>query len=119
MDTAGGEIDPAPLRLDRSADGDGRVCLAVAGELDISNLDRLREAVDAILARPHLTALVLDFSPLDFIDSSGVQVLTGAKRTADSRGVGFWVINAHGKVLRVLSILGLDQVLFATEQPEP
>jgi anti-sigma B factor antagonist len=116
MDSAGNEIGAAPLELDRSNDGYGRVCLAVTGEVDISNLDRLREAVAAVLAEPHVTGLLLDLTPLDFIDSSGVQVLMLAKQVADRRGIGFALINAHGEVRRVLAILGVDRILAATEQ---
>ncbi|GII25812.1 STAS domain-containing protein [Planosporangium mesophilum] len=118
MDTSGHEIGPAPLQIDRSSDGHGRVCLAVAGELDISNLDRLRHAVDGVLAEPGVTALVLDLRPLQFIDSSGVQVLMRGRRTAAGRGIDFGILNAHGKVLRVLSVLGVHDVLSITEQPE-
>jgi anti-anti-sigma factor len=119
MDTAGNEIGPAPLQLDRSNDGQGRVCLVATGEVDISNLDRLRDAVTAILAEPHVIGLMLDFAALDFIDSSGVEVLMTAKHLADHRGVDFSLINAHGKVQRVLAILGVDKVLAPTEQRRP
>jgi anti-sigma B factor antagonist len=119
VDSAGNEIGPAPLELDRSNDGYGRVRLAVAGEIDISNLDRLREAVTAILAEPHVTGLLLDFTSLDFIDSSGVAVLMRAKQAADHRGIGFALIKAHGKVQRVLAILGVDKILMPTEQRRP
>ncbi|MCW2643667.1 MAG: hypothetical protein JWP76_5973 [Dactylosporangium sp.] len=119
MDTGGNEIGSAPLELERSNDGYARVRLAVAGEIDISNLDRLREVVTAILAEPHLTGLLLDFAALDFIDSSGVEVLMQAKQLADRRGTGFALINAHGKVQRVLAILGVDKVLAPTEQRRP
>jgi anti-sigma B factor antagonist len=119
MDAAGNEIGPAPLALDRSTDGYGRVCLTVSGEIDISNLARLHEAVSAILAEPHVTGLLLDFAGLDFIDSSGVEVLMRGKRAADRRGIGFGLLNAHGKVQRVLAILGVDKVLAPTEQHRP
>jgi anti-anti-sigma factor len=119
MDIDGHEIGPAPLEFDRSGDGCGRVCLTVAGELDISNLERLREAVTGILAEPGTSALVLDFDPLDFIDSSGVQILIWAKRIADSRGIGLRVTNTHGRVHRVLTILGVHEVLTAAAQPRP
>jgi hypothetical protein len=39
MDTAGNQIGPAPLTLDRSVDVHGQVHLRVAGELDSSNVD--------------------------------------------------------------------------------
>ncbi|MGC9668293.1 STAS domain-containing protein [Planosporangium sp. 12N6] len=116
METAGHEIGPAPLELGRSSDGPGRVCLAVTGELDISNLDRLRDAFTAILAQPQTVALVVDFGQLEFIDSSGVQVLMRARQDADRRGTVFRVVNAHGKVLRVLTILGVHEILSATDE---
>jgi anti-sigma B factor antagonist len=111
MDTAGVGIESARLELDRSDDGNDGVRLAAAGEVDISNLDRLRETISGILAEPGVTSLVLDLGPLDFIDSAGVQVLLSAKRTAESRRVTFSVVNAHGKVLRVLTILNLHDFL--------
>jgi anti-sigma B factor antagonist len=99
------------LELDRADDGHGQVCLSAAGEVDISNLERLREVITGILAEPGLTGLVLDLAPLDFIDSSGVQVLLAAKRAADGRGIAFSLAGAHGKVLRVLTILNLHEFL--------
>jgi anti-anti-sigma factor len=119
MDATANEIGPAPLELERSDEGHGRACLAVAGEIDISNLDRLREAIFAILAEPQVTGLTLDFGALDFIDSSGVEILMQAKQMADRRGVGFCLVNAHGKVQRVLAILGVDKVLAPTEEHRP
>jgi anti-sigma B factor antagonist len=115
MDTAGVGVEPARLELHRSAEGDGRVRLAAAGEVDISNLDGLRQTITGILAEPGLTSLVLDLQPLDFIDSAGVQVLLRAKRIADGRRVAFSVANAHGKVLRVLTILNLHDFLSSTD----
>jgi anti-sigma B factor antagonist len=116
MGAAGNEIGPAPLELDRSTDGFGRVCLTVAGEIDISNLDRLRDAVSAILAEPDIAWLALDFTPLEFIDSSGVAVLVQAKQAAERRGIEFCVLNAHGKVQRVLAIIGVDKVLSPNDE---
>jgi anti-anti-sigma factor len=117
MDTTGVGIEPARLELDRSDDGYGQARLVATGEVDISNLDRLREEISDVLAEPGLTGLVLDLGLLDFIDSSGVQVLLSGKRTADGRGVAFSVANAHGKVLRVLTILNLHHILAPAEQP--
>lgn len=119
MDALGNEVGPAPLELERSSDGHGRVCLAVAGEVDISNLDRLHQTILAILAEPSVSTLTLDFQGLDFIDSSGVEIVMKAKQLADTSGVGLYLVNAHGKVLRVLSILGIDKVLAPSEEPRP
>lgn len=114
MGAAEVEFEPARLELDRADESTGRVRLTAAGEVDISNLERLRAAITAILAEPGLRSLVVDVAPLEFIDSAGVQVLLSGKRTADDHGIAFRVDNAHGKVLRVLTILNLDRLLAPT-----
>jgi anti-sigma B factor antagonist len=111
MDTAGVGLEPAHLALDRSEEGPGRVRLTATGEIDISNLERLRSTITGVLAEPGLVGLTLDLAPLEFIDSAGVQVLLSAKRAADDGGIAFSVANAHGKVLRVLTILNLHDFL--------
>jgi anti-sigma B factor antagonist len=119
MDTADNQVGPGTLGLDRSTDGHGQICLVVTGQIDISNVDRLREALTGILAEPDLTELVLDFGALEFIDSSGVGALVRAKQEADSRGANVTVTNAHGPVERVLTVLGVDEFLTPTHQDEP
>jgi anti-sigma B factor antagonist len=113
MDTPGLGIAPASLDLVRSDDGHGNARLVTTGEVDISNLERLRETVAAILAEPGTTSLVIDVQPLDFIDSTGIQVLLSAMRTAERRGITFSVANAHGKVLRIMTVLNLYDLLSA------
>jgi anti-anti-sigma factor len=97
--------------MERSATSLGQVCLAIAGEIDLSNVERLRETVNAILGTPGVAELVLDLGPLDFIDSLGVRTLVEAKGLADGQRIGFSVVNARDKVLRVLTILGVDRAL--------
>ena len=63
--------------------------IAVAGEVDISNADKLRTAVDMALEQP-CEAIALDLSEVPYIDSTGIGVLVGA---------------AH----RVVQLLGVDQ----------
>ncbi|GAA1799625.1 STAS domain-containing protein [Planosporangium flavigriseum] len=75
------------------------------------NLEQLRAAITGILAESGVTDLVVDLESLDFIDSTGVQVLLGAKQTAADRGVGFSANNAQGTVLRILMLLNLHEFL--------
>jgi stage II sporulation protein AA (anti-sigma F factor antagonist) len=100
-------LGPAPLRIERSDTGPGRVCLAMAGEVDLSNVERMRAVVTGILHEPGTAELLLDLDQLDFIDSLGVQAMIEARRLADTRQIRFFSINAQGKVLRVLTVLGV------------
>jgi anti-anti-sigma factor len=97
--------------LTRSNASDGTVCLAAAGEIDICNVDRLRTTIDSIISEPMTRRLTLDFADLDYIDSMGVSVLIAGLRMGQQNGTAFTVVNPRGEVLRVLKILGLDQVL--------
>jgi anti-sigma B factor antagonist len=109
-------VGPAPLTLTRTDITAGQVRLAIAGEADMSNVDQLRDAVTGILDLPGVTELVLDLEPLEFIDSAGVRALLTAKSLADEQRVRFSVLNARGSVLRVLTIVGMYEVLSADDR---
>ena len=92
-------------------------CLGLSGELDLSRallLDRELRTVEA--ARP--TALVLDLSDLEFIDSSGVARLLAARRRAERGGWRLVVIQGGPAVRRVLTMTALDQSFELVEDPE-
>jgi anti-sigma B factor antagonist len=114
MDSKG--VSPAPLTLTRTDTGAGKVRLDVAGEADVSNVDRLRDAVTEIIHLPGATELVLDLERLDFIDSLGARALMMAKNLAERQQVRFSVINARGSVLRVLTVLGMYELLSADDR---
>ena len=84
--------------------------LTISGEVDMSNVDLLRERLATIL-QPGTRNVVFDLGGLEFIDSSGLAVLVdvanhvgGAKLRAPSRLV--W---------RVVDVTGLGELL-PTEQ---
>jgi anti-sigma B factor antagonist len=100
-----------PLALTRSSTSYGAVCLAASGEIDICNVDRLRTTIVNIINEPATQRLTLDFADLDYIDSMGVSTLITGMRLSQRNGTAFSVVSPRGEVLRVLKILGLDQVL--------
>lgn len=104
-------VGSAPLSVTRSVTERGDDCLALAGELDMSNLHRLRDALFGLLDEPGVTAVVVDLTSLDFMDSMGVQALLQAKRLARSRQIRLSVINARGRALRVLTVIGVHDLL--------
>jgi anti-sigma B factor antagonist len=100
-----------PLALTRSGTSHGTVRLVASGEIDIYNVDRLRSTIESIINEPATERLTLDFAGLDYIDSTGVSALITGMRRSQQNGTAFSVVNPRGEVLRVLKILGLDQVL--------
>lgn len=111
MATGGSWIGPAPLSVIRSVTDQGDHHLALTGELDMSNLHLVREALLGILDEPGVTGVTVDLAALEFMDSMGVQVLLQARRRAMSRQIRLAVINARGRTLRVLTIIGVHDLL--------
>lgn len=84
-----------------------RYLIAIAGEIDISNADALRDRIDLALEQP-TAKVTLDFAGVSYIDSTGIGVLVGAAHHATEREKGFEVVNAQPNVMRVAQLLGVD-----------
>jgi anti-sigma B factor antagonist len=110
-------MGPAPLSLDRAGTDLGHELLTVAGELDLSNVQGLKDAFTEILTEPGITGLEVDLRLLEFVDSLGIQALLDARRHAISRRIPFSVVNARGTVLRVLTVAGVHDLLVDGHRP--
>lgn len=82
--------------------------ISVTGEIDISNADKLRNAIDLALEQPTERA-ELDFSQVAYIDSTGIGVLVGAAHHASEHGRGLAITGAQPNVVRVAQLLGVDK----------
>lgn len=85
-----------------------RYVLSVAGEIDISNADKLRNAIDLALEQP-TERVELDFAQVDYIDSTGIGVLVGAAHHAEEHSKGLSISQAQPNVVRVVQLLGVDK----------
>jgi anti-anti-sigma factor len=95
----------APLAIDISRQN-GAVVVAVSGELDISNVDRLERELDVALVTP-TPRLVFDLGALRFLDSSGIGLLV---RTTSK--VGAIEVRRPSEIVRqVIQYMGLSEVL--------
>jgi anti-anti-sigma factor len=87
-----------------------RSVLRLQGELDVSNRDRLRHAINSALRR-HPAILVMDLSGLNFTDCAGLSVLVWAHRLLARRGHQLVITGAKPIVRRLLHLAGLDTYL--------
>ena len=88
----------------------GEVVIArLTGELDIAGAQRIGDQISEGVSAA-ARALVVDFSALDFIDSSGIAMLFGLARRLGSRRQELRVVAPPGEpVLRVLQIVEFDR----------
>lgn len=86
--------------------------LAVEGELDISTVRGVREAVAAVLAAPP-PKVYLDLTPCTFIDSRGCRELVAAVKACNVAGLGVELVvppaNCH--VRRVVDLVQLGMLV--------
>jgi anti-sigma B factor antagonist len=94
-----------------SEPGAGVLELKLTGEVDIATVQPLRDATRTAAASGSYHCLLFDLSGLGFIDSSGLHALAEANRAMVARGGETKVICAHGGLLKIFELTGLDRVL--------
>lgn len=77
------------------------------GELDHHNAERIREALDALIADPAINELVLDMSGVQFMDSSGLGVILGRYRVLSQRGGRLLLSAVPVSIDRIFRMSGL------------
>lgn len=85
-----------------------------AGELDHHTAELLREPLDRCLD-DGITKLVVDCSRLEFCDSTGLNVLLGARLRAEAADGGVHLAGMLPAVARVFEITGADAVFTVHE----
>ena len=85
------------------------VVVQLGGEFDFHTAPRLRDALPG-LALVTGQCLVLDLGGLTFCDSSGISMLIGARHHALAAGAGIALSAVPARVLRIFTVVGLDQV---------
>jgi anti-sigma B factor antagonist len=81
----------------------GRVCLSLAGELDISGVDLLEAWIDHVCGRG-FQQVILDLSGLAFTDMAGARGLAAACQRLRQHCGWVSVAGAVGQVQRVLDL---------------
>ena len=97
---------PVPFDCEVSYREDGAVVTA-AGELDLATAPVLLSAVRQQLSLP-VDVIVVDFSAVSFLDSSGVQALVTLRREAKERSKRFAVEALQSQPRKVLKVLNLE-----------
>ncbi|MFI2034481.1 STAS domain-containing protein [Streptomyces bottropensis] len=102
-----GAARPGQLSIDHTAIGDIQL-LTLRGEIDHSNRDQLRQT---LLPGKAATRTVLDLSGVTFLDSSGINTLLVAHQSMSDAQGWLRIAGARDPVLRVLRLVGLDQLI--------
>jgi anti-sigma B factor antagonist len=89
----------------------GSLTICIAGELDPSTADQVRDEVTERVAEHDVEELLLDLSGVTFMDSAGVRVIVELHHEQRRRSRRVWLVNIADPSRRVLEISGLTAEL--------
>jgi anti-anti-sigma factor len=84
--------------------------MQLKGEVDISTFGVLRNSLDEVVRRGDMKALLINLSEVDYIDSTGIWVLTEANKKCVKLGIKFRLINVSPPVQKIFGLLLLEKV---------
>jgi anti-sigma B factor antagonist len=114
MDEGGGV--PGHLRVHGRID-DGIAHLRLAGEVDLASAQAVRQVVGEALDEG-VREVVIDLTPVTFLDSTGLSVLLHAARDASRRGAAVRSLSAPGAEARLVIELAGVSSLLGLEEPD-
>ena len=98
---------------------EGCLRILLKGEIDHHTAKDICKICDLhiINERPH--TVLLDFSFVTFMDSSGLAVVVGRKRTCGKTGAKIYIVNISGHPEKILRMAGADKLIeFAEDSDE-
>ena len=95
------------MKINKSLEGN-TLTLALEGRLDTTTAPELEQVLKAELDR--VDALVLDFSGLEYISSTGLRVLLSAHKAMAKKG-GMKVTHVSEMVMEVFEVTGFSDIL--------
>ena len=96
---------PPPFRIEIAHDAEGEVRVAPIGELDISTVPDLHESLSE--ARESGRRLIVDLRGLEFMDSTGLTLLTRWSLAAERDGFSLALIPGNERIQRLFEITRL------------
>ena len=95
-----------------------RLIVRLAGELDHFCAQSGRRELDKLIADRSVRWLILDFSHLQFMDSSGIGVILGRYRQMRDRGGQVGVVHLNAHIARIFHMSGMDRVIRQLDRQE-
>ncbi len=90
--------------------GERTLTVSLTAEIDHHTARRIRERIDSELFLKKPEILVLDFSGVGFMDSSGLGLILGRCSVAEGIGASVRVTGASDQLMRLIRLSGLERV---------
>jgi anti-anti-sigma factor len=108
---------PDPLEIDVARRGERTFVVTLTGECDLETSPEVGRTLESLSGNGP-RRVVVDLAPLEFIDSSGINVLVGAARTIAGGGGSLTLAGASDHVRRVFEIAHVPDVVALADSVE-
>lgn len=89
------------------------------GEIDHHTVSAIRDAIDdAFVGAENVTELVIDFSEVTFMDSSGIGLVMGRYRQVSANGKALRVINLSERDYKIMKMSGIEKLARVSKKGE-
>lgn len=82
----------------------------LSGEIDHHSAAAIREKIDVAAERNMPSLLVLDFTGVNFMDSSGIGLVMGRYRNISRRGAKLHITGTSPQIYKVMKLSGIEKL---------
>ena len=90
----------------------------LSGEIDHHSAKGMREEIDKAIEYGMPSLLILDFSDVTFMDSSGIGLVMGRYRQMEYQGGALQLVNTPPQIYKVMRIAGLHKLATIERAPQ-
>lgn len=96
------------LKFDRNED---KMIVYLIGELDHHSAEEVRNKIDDRIEREKTTKLIMNFSGVTFMDSSGIGVVIGRFKKLSLKNGTVSIVEVNDNVKRVFELSGMFKIV--------
>lgn len=96
------------LKFDKKED---KLIVSLIGELDHHSAEEVRVKIDDRIDRDNIKKVILNFSGVTFMDSSGIGVVIGRYKKMQNRSGRLCVAEASKTISKVFEISGMFKII--------
>ena len=87
-----------------------KLCILISGDIDHHSSSNMRSEIDLFIEKYLPNLVVLDFSEVNFMDTSGIGLILGRFKLANKLGINLQVINARDRIKRIIEFSGIKSL---------
>ena len=107
------------IDIETKLEDDSTLVAFLKGEIDHHTAAKIRSLLDIKIESIHPKLLVLDFTQITFMDSSGIGLVMGRYKLMKYFGGNLKIINPSPQIKKVMSLAGFDRLAVIEKTNKP